>query len=87
MHAQAISQAEQLIAVNPASPYADRLLQLAAESEIARGKLDRAKATLESLLKDYPGSPLVPEVKKLLGQLASGEVPKPKPRAILRRRP
>jgi predicted negative regulator of RcsB-dependent stress response len=68
-HDQAISLAEQLIAVNPASPYADQLLMLSAECETQRGRTDRAAATLNSLLKDYPGSPLVPAAKEKLEAL------------------
>jgi tetratricopeptide (TPR) repeat protein len=68
-YAQAIAQAEQLQAVNRDSPYIDQLLYLAADSEISRGRYDRALATLHSLLKDYPGSPLVPAAKKLIETL------------------
>ena len=68
-HEQAISLAEQLIAVNAASPHADQLLLLAAECEIELGRTDRAAATLRSLLKDYPGSPLVPTAKQKLDSL------------------
>ena len=68
-YAAAISQSDQLLVVNPASPYADRLLALAAEAEEKRGQIDRAIATLGSLVRDYPGSPLVShsqaEVKRL----------------------
>lgn len=78
MHAQAIALAEQLLNVAPDSPYADQLLLVAAQCEVSRGKVDRALATLQSLLKDYPGSPLVPEVKENIKRLESGEVPKPK---------
>ena len=74
-YAQAIAQSEQLLAVNPDSPYIDQLLLLAAECEVKRDKLDRALATLESLLKDYPGSPLVPVVRKRLAELKT--TPKP----------
>ena len=63
---QAISLAEQLIAVSPASPYADQLLMLAADCETACGRPDRAAATLHSLIKDYPGSPLIPAAKEKL---------------------
>ena len=63
------------MAVNPDSPYIDQLLLLAAECEVKRDKLDRALATLESLLKDYPGSPLVPVVRKRLAELKT--TPKP----------
>ena len=68
-HAQAIAQAEQLQTVSPDSPYIDQLLYLAAESEVRRGRKDRALATLHSLLKDYPGSPLTPAVKKRIETL------------------
>lgn len=68
-YAQAASQAEQLQAVNPDSPYIDRVLVLAADCELKRGRADRALATLHSLLKDYPGSPLVPVVKKTIARL------------------
>ena len=78
---QAIGQAEQLMAVNAASPYADRILLLAADCEVKRGKVDRALATLQSLLKDYPGSPLVPVVKKNIAALESGETEKPRKRS------
>ena len=55
--AQAIAQSEQLLAVNPDSPYIDQLLLVAADSEMRQGRKDRALATLHALLKDYPGSP------------------------------
>ena len=72
-YAQAIAQAEQLQAVNPDSPYIDRLLYLAAESEMRRGRKDRALATLHSLVKDYPGSPLAPLAKKDIESLEGGK--------------
>jgi tetratricopeptide (TPR) repeat protein len=68
-HAQAVAQAEQLQAVNRDSPYVDQLLYLAAESELHGGRRDRALATFQSLLKDYPGSPLVPAAKKQIERL------------------
>ncbi len=61
---QAVAQAEQLQAVNPNSPYVDRILLLSADCDMRRGRTDRALATLHSILQDYPGSPLVPVVKK-----------------------
>jgi len=70
---QVIAQAEQLQAVNPDSPYVDQLLVLAAESEVQRNRPDRAIATLRSLLTEYPGSPLVPEVKKMLAAIEAGQ--------------
>jgi tetratricopeptide (TPR) repeat protein len=73
LYAQAIAQAEQLQAVNPDSPYIDQLLYLAADSEMRRGRKDRAIATLHSLLKDYPGSPLAAKVKKQIKMLEGGK--------------
>jgi tetratricopeptide (TPR) repeat protein len=71
-YAQAIAQAEQLQAVNPDSPYIDQLLYLAADSEMRLGRKDRALAALHSLLKDYPGSPLAPKVKKQIEMMEGG---------------
>ena len=71
-HAQAIAQSERLLAVNPDSPYVDQLLFLAADSEMRLGRKDRALATLHSLMKDYPGSPLAPLAKKNIGLLEGG---------------
>jgi TolA-binding protein len=75
---QAVAQAEQLTAVNRDSPYIDQVLVLAADCELKRGRTDRALATLHSLVKDYPGSPLVPEVKKTIARLESGQPERPK---------
>jgi PKD repeat protein len=61
---QAIAQAERLQAVAPDSAYVDQILMLATDCEIHRGRKDRALATLRSLVKDYPGSPLVSEAKQ-----------------------
>jgi tetratricopeptide (TPR) repeat protein len=72
MYAQAIGQADQLQAVNQESPYIDQLLYLAADCELKRGRRDRCLATLHSLLKDHPGSPLVPKVKQAIAQLEGG---------------
>lgn len=73
MYEQAVAQAEQALNVNPNSAYIDRLLLVAAECEVKRGKVDRALATLHSLVNDYPGSPLVPEVKARIAELESGD--------------
>jgi PKD repeat protein len=67
--AQAIAQAERLQAVNTESPYLDQILFLAADCETRRGRKDRAVATLRSLLKDCPGSPLTPTVEKNIALL------------------
>jgi PKD repeat protein/predicted negative regulator of RcsB-dependent stress response len=66
---QAVAQAEQLLTVNRYSPYADQVLMVAADSEMRRGRKDRAVATLHSLIKDYPGSPLVEVAKRNLKAL------------------
>ena len=82
MYPQAIALSEQLLTAAPDSPYADQLLLLAANCEVSRGKVDRAIATLHSLVKDYPGSPLVPVIKDRIKKLEAGEIEPPK-----RRRP
>lgn len=79
-YAEAVAQAEQLLTVNADSPYIDQLLLLAADCEVKRGRVDRALATLHQLLKEYPGSPLVPVVRANIAKLESGEVEAPKKR-------
>ncbi|MBN1588802.1 MAG: tetratricopeptide repeat protein, partial [Pirellulales bacterium] len=65
-HEQAVALAEQLLAVNPDSPHADQLLLLAADCAAKQGRPARAAAMLAQLIKDYPGSPLVPEARRRL---------------------
>ena len=74
--AQAIAQAEQLQAVNADSPYVDQLLMLAAACELHRERADRAIATLHALVKDYPGSPLIPAAKAKLAELEPSSPPR-----------
>lgn len=69
---QALALCEQLMAVNPDSPHADRMLLLGADCAMKLKQPQRAKAMLHSILKDYPGSPLVPAVKKKLAELKGG---------------
>lgn len=64
---------EQLLAVNPASPYADLLLFTVAQAEATRGRRDHAIALLQQLLRDYPGSPTVGDAKALLTKLEQAE--------------
>ena len=64
-----------LVAINPDSPYADRLAFLAAECEEKQGQPERAVAAFRTFLMDYPGSPLVPDAKERLARLASGKPP------------
>ncbi|MBN2022057.1 MAG: tetratricopeptide repeat protein [Pirellulales bacterium] len=68
---QAVALAEELLAVNPGSPYADQLLWLGAQCELKQDHKDRAAAMLHSLLDDYPGSPLVPEARRQLDALSN----------------
>lgn len=68
-YAPAIAQAEQLQTVAPDSPYMDQLLYASARCELYRGRRDRALATLESLVKGYPGSPLIPAAQKAIATL------------------
>ena len=74
--AQAVAQAEQLQAVNADSPYVDQLLMLAAACELRRDRTDRAIATLHTLVKDYPGSPLAPAAQAKLAELENASRPK-----------
>ena len=60
-----------LVAVNPDSAYADRLVYLAAECEERQGHGDRARAGYQSLITDYPGSPLVSEAKRKIAILTT----------------
>ena len=66
---QAIAQAEQLHTANPDSPYADQALYLAAESQARLGRRDQALATLQTILREYPGSPLATKVKENVATL------------------
>jgi PKD repeat protein len=75
-YAAAIALAGQLAAVNADSPYIDQLWLLAAECELAMGDAQKAVARLEALVKNYPGSPLIPLVKERLAQWKSGEARK-----------
>ena len=74
---QAIALAGQLAAVNADSPYADAIQLLAAECHQAAGDKEKAAATLRNVIKNYPGSPMLPEAKQLLQRIESG---KPKSR-------
>ena len=69
---QAIALCEQLLTVNPDSPYADSMLQLAASCASQGGQSAKAIALLHSLVKDYPGSPLAPAAKETIAKMESG---------------
>ncbi len=70
-YANAIALANDLVAVNPDSPYADRLVFLAAECEEKQGQVERARAGYKTLVTDYPGSPLVSDANKRMAELAA----------------
>ncbi len=70
--------ADQLLIVNAYSPYIEELLVLSAINDVRRSQLDRAAATLKSIVKDYPGSPLIPQVKEMLAKLEAGQPLEPK---------
>jgi tetratricopeptide (TPR) repeat protein len=70
---QALALAGQLSAVNADSPYIDQIEILASECHAAMGSPEKAIATLESMIKTYPGSPLVPEAKERIAHLKSPE--------------
>ncbi|HKI33986.1 MAG TPA: PKD domain-containing protein [Gemmataceae bacterium] len=63
-YAQAVAVAGDLAALNPDSPYADRLALLAAECEEKQGHVERALAAYKAFLTDYPGSPLVETARR-----------------------
>jgi TolA-binding protein len=68
---QAIALAGDLLTLNPDSPYADRLAFLAAGCEEKLSHPDRARAAYQTLITDYPGSPLVSEARKRISQLTT----------------
>jgi hypothetical protein len=72
---QAIAMAADLCAINPDSPYADRLVFLAAECQEKLGHTEGARAGYHALLTDYPGSPLVADTRQRLAQLATKPIP------------
>ncbi len=62
----AASLADRQITINPDSPYIDELLLVAADAQSKGGNKDAAKSYLNSLIKNYPGSPLVEDAKNRL---------------------
>ncbi|MDR2117903.1 MAG: PKD domain-containing protein [Planctomycetaceae bacterium] len=66
---QAAALADRQLSLNPDSPYIDELLLVAAEAQEKAGNKDAARAYLGSLIKDYPGSPNVPNAKQQLKNL------------------
>jgi TolA-binding protein len=78
-HDQAIAVATDLLTVSPRSPYADQLVFQTARCEEALGRRERAIAAYQSLVIDYPGSPLVEQAKAQAQRIAAGK-PEPDPR-------
>jgi PKD repeat protein len=74
---QAMAVASDLLAVNPHSPYADRLVFLTAKSEEESKRLAQAIAAYHSLVTDYPGSPLVEAAKIAIKRLTEPVAVKP----------
>ncbi|MDR0337330.1 MAG: outer membrane protein assembly factor BamD [Planctomycetaceae bacterium] len=66
---QAAALADRQLSLNPDSSSIDELLLVAAEAQEKAGNKDAAKAYLGSLIKDYPGSPFVPDAKQQLKNL------------------
>ena len=66
---QAAALADRQISLNPDSPYIDELLLVAAEAQTKAGKKDAARTALNSLIKGYPGSPLVEQAMEQLKTL------------------
>jgi outer membrane protein assembly factor BamD (BamD/ComL family) len=66
---QAAALADRQLTLNPDSSYIDELLLVASEAQDNANNKDAAKAYLHSLLKDYPGSPFVPDAKERLKKL------------------
>jgi PKD repeat protein len=80
LYKQAVAQAQQLRTVSPDSPFIDQTLFIAAACELKSGSPDGALAILYSIKNDYPGSPLVPQVKEQIQKLEStGAKPRGKP--------
>ncbi len=65
----AIALAEDGVSVNPHSAYADQLVMLQATAAEQKGDAKRAAAALQSLISDYPGSPLVSKARRRLAEL------------------
>jgi tetratricopeptide (TPR) repeat protein len=68
---QPLVLADDLVVVNPVSPYADRLVFLAAECAEKLHRPERARAGYQALVADYPGSPLVAAARQKLNQLGA----------------
>jgi len=75
--AAALREATDLLAANPASPYAVRLLVLAAQCHVALGQHERARRLLETAVADYPEDPYRDEARNRLAALGGPLPAKP----------
>jgi len=73
---EALREALDLTAANPDSPYAVRLLILAAECHQARGDPEKARLLLQTAVDDYPEDPYREEARRRL-QALGGPVASP----------
>lgn len=69
---EALREALDLLAANPASPYAVRLLMEAAECQVALGSRDQARRLFETAVEDYPEDPSREEAGNRLKALGGG---------------
>jgi outer membrane protein assembly factor BamD (BamD/ComL family) len=61
-----VAEADVLVRVNPVSNYGARLLLLASQALGATGREASARKYLQRIVKEFPESPLVPEVVEKL---------------------
>ncbi len=63
---QAIRECEDFVRTASSDPYADQLLLLAAQARHRLKHDDEATTTLQRLIKEYPGSPLTNDARRIL---------------------
>ena len=66
---EVIKEAETVVKVNPRSNYCDKLLLIEADAYVKTGDRASAIKALQRILKDYPASPLVPEIRSRISAL------------------
>jgi tetratricopeptide (TPR) repeat protein len=77
--AAALAEAMDVTGANPQSPYAVRLLMLAAECQVALGAPDKARLLLQTAVEDYPEDPDQAKARTRLMALG-GPAGEPKPK-------
>jgi TolA-binding protein len=78
--AAALLEATDLLAANPASAYAVRLLMLAADCQVALGQPDKARLLLQTVAEDYPEDPDQPKARQRLQTLGGPIASEPQPK-------